>query len=567
MSTEAALLRAIRDQPDEDTPRLVYADFLEEDGASARAEFIRVQIERARLPEGDPLRPPLEDREHELLAEHECDWLGVAPDDTSELEEWTFDRGFVNEVAASPYFMRGPGADLCAAHPVRRWRVQSGQDNMPEDLKEAGQRGWFARLEAVDLSGWYTTLGELSGFLSRSNFGRLRELDLTQRPGLEALPDLLAFAPCRDQLKMLRCGGNMYGEGGRLDAAELIRALAPDCRLEELGVPGTLLLSEDIADLLAARVCSRLTDLDLHHNEIAPDGWTAFRSAPCRLRELDLSHTPLAAISLDRLLGCAALSELRRLHLNGCGSAMANIRALAGSRFWAQAEELRMQQGSIPEASLEPLFTGTGPKALRVLDVAQNWVRDGGVEQLCGAEWAGALTYLDLSQNYLSDNALRTIASSGRFKNLRTLHLNFNSPYHQEGATPGEVITDAGLRALADSPTLANLRVLSVGGTRITAVGVEAVLNGPHWRLSGLNLSHCQLRPAVLDVLAASPRLSRLEVLDLSGNDEIDTDDLEPLAESEYLSPQTELDIRGMYAGDASIRTALRERLGRRLSE
>ena len=56
MSTEAALLRAIRDMPDEDTPRLVYADYLDEDGYSPRAEFIRVQIERSQLPERDPRR-------------------------------------------------------------------------------------------------------------------------------------------------------------------------------------------------------------------------------------------------------------------------------------------------------------------------------------------------------------------------------------------------------------------------------------------------------------------------------------------------------------------------------
>ena len=123
------------------------------------------------------------------------------------------------------------------------------------------------------------------------------------------------------------------------------------------------------------------------------------------------------------------------------------------------------------------------------------------------------------------------------------------------------------MRALAAAPSLANLRVLSVSGTRITAAGVDAVLNGPHWRLAGLWLSHCQLRRDVADVLAASPRLARLQVLDVSMNDDIGADDLAPLAESEYLSPHTELDIRGLYTGNAGVRAALRGRLGRRLSE
>jgi uncharacterized protein (TIGR02996 family) len=50
----AALLRAIRENPDEDTPRLVYADWLDEQGGEsneARSELIRLQIaEAAKLP-------------------------------------------------------------------------------------------------------------------------------------------------------------------------------------------------------------------------------------------------------------------------------------------------------------------------------------------------------------------------------------------------------------------------------------------------------------------------------------------------------------------------------------
>ena len=59
----------------------------------------------------------------------------------------------------------------------------------------------------------------------------------------------------------------------------------------------------------------------------------------------------------------------------------------------------------------------------------------------------------------------------------------------------------------------------------------------------------------------------RLEVLDLSGNDEIDMDDLGPLAESEYLSPQTELDVSRIGGVNRVVVRMLRERLGRRLSE
>lgn len=43
MSEQAAFIKAIVQSPDDDLPRLVYADWLEENGSSDRAEFIRVQ--------------------------------------------------------------------------------------------------------------------------------------------------------------------------------------------------------------------------------------------------------------------------------------------------------------------------------------------------------------------------------------------------------------------------------------------------------------------------------------------------------------------------------------------
>lgn len=48
MTERHAILTAIRENPDDDTPRLVYADWLEEHGEPERAELVRVQVEIAK---------------------------------------------------------------------------------------------------------------------------------------------------------------------------------------------------------------------------------------------------------------------------------------------------------------------------------------------------------------------------------------------------------------------------------------------------------------------------------------------------------------------------------------
>ena len=57
MTDGDALLAAIRVHPDEDVPRLAYADWLDENGQPERAAFIRVQVELARKENRTRLSP------------------------------------------------------------------------------------------------------------------------------------------------------------------------------------------------------------------------------------------------------------------------------------------------------------------------------------------------------------------------------------------------------------------------------------------------------------------------------------------------------------------------------
>src|SRR5262245_2730515 len=74
-----AIFQAVLDEPDEDAPRLILADWLEEHGdrhGRARAELIRVQCELARWVPDLTRREALLARERDLIAAHLDDWLG-----------------------------------------------------------------------------------------------------------------------------------------------------------------------------------------------------------------------------------------------------------------------------------------------------------------------------------------------------------------------------------------------------------------------------------------------------------------------------------------------------------
>jgi uncharacterized protein (TIGR02996 family) len=77
MSDEDKFVHAILDNPDDDTTRLVFADWLEEHGRASHAELIRTQCELARLPkrsrqaEVTARRTELAEREKALLRQPE----------------------------------------------------------------------------------------------------------------------------------------------------------------------------------------------------------------------------------------------------------------------------------------------------------------------------------------------------------------------------------------------------------------------------------------------------------------------------------------------------------------
>ena len=544
-----AFLHAIHASPADDLPRLVYADWLEENRDASRAEFIRVQCELATIDAIDPQRAALEDREHALLNEHEDRWLGES---RPEMTEWEFARGFVQSLTADPF-------DVSESL-LREHTAEIGTF-VGTAFLNANETQWSNRLTHADCSGSVDPIDFLA-HIFQSGWPRLKSLELLRLDGYSNIANMFWVSPLRDQLKHLAFGGRGNTVGETIDETEFLELFAGRS-LESLTAYDCGLTGDGLGYFLAA--FAKLKRLDISDNPIAPDAWRAFvRADPAiRLERLDVSGTPLAGISLHRVLGSRACENLKQLEMNRCGSARANMVTVANSRFWTQATELRAHGGTIPASTLEPLCLVQGPPALRLLDLDDNYLRTEGVRMLCEAPWADGLTWLSLSRNYLDDVSLQVLAQSGRFPHLTALHLSHNNLDLDE--TEGESITHIGIRTLVESGQFANLRILTLANTGIAERSVEAILNESAWRLSGLGIASCALRADTARMIAASPRLARLNWLDLSNNRLLGGDALLPLAESPYLSRLCELDIRGIPVSN-KVRDALRERLGPRLS-
>src|SRR5579872_1801348 len=128
MTEHAGFLKAICDNPEDDTPRLVYADWLDEHGDTARAEFIRVQCQLARsnVPTGKLHR--LRRRERELLLEHEMAWTAPLH---GLVQRARFVRGFPERITVMAEDFLGHGRKLFRLTPVRHVILTEIGDHLP----------------------------------------------------------------------------------------------------------------------------------------------------------------------------------------------------------------------------------------------------------------------------------------------------------------------------------------------------------------------------------------------------------------------------------------------------
>jgi uncharacterized protein (TIGR02996 family) len=312
VSLEEAFLADICEHPDDDAPRLIYADWLEEHGQSERAEFIRVQLELARLSEDAPHWPRLKSREAALREEYEAAWTEPLSDliptsDTPFSPRYEFRRGFIEFLQLEGDAFVRRGADYFARTPLREI--------------------WLPEQEEYD------------ALASCPHLARLSTLNLTcARLSAEFSPDVLISSPylCGLTDFYLRNDPDM----GCLDRSGLV-VLATTPHL------------------------NRLRTLDLSSNWIGDEGVEIVARAHCLsgLEHLHLGQSDIGDAGVRMLAATPALSNLRSLDLEGNPIGEAGLRALLKSRYLKRLTTLYVR-GLIEEEDVTPVY-GATRRALR----------------------------------------------------------------------------------------------------------------------------------------------------------------------------------------------------------
>jgi uncharacterized protein (TIGR02996 family) len=331
MSSEEHFMKAILESPEDDHLRLVYADWLEERG-DPRGEFIRVQYALEEVNGDEAQKHQLLFRQQQLLAEHGDRWAKPIAELTS---DWTFRRGFVEEVSLDAKSIVKGGDAVFQAAPIRRLKIRAADSHFIPELIECP---FLERIAGLDLGG--TGIGDLS-------------------------LQLMVRAPKLRHLRSLILHGNFITlEGART---------------------------------LASR-WEHLEELDLSYNDIDDLGLQALCAAPGfkALRSLDVSSCGITDSGIRTLSGSRLLGQLHSFKVNDNSLGNSAMRMLASSPLSVRLHSLQLASTGIDSLGVQALAAAARLKGLRRLSLAYNTLSDGAANALVLSPHLAGLEALNL---------------------------------------------------------------------------------------------------------------------------------------------------------------------------
>lgn len=470
ISDRDALLAAIRANPEEDTPRLMFADWLDENGDAARAEFIRLQCELGQLADdgsdsqvvyeflrdrdndtrvsadwtqiddGIHRRIALTTRADDLLKQN---WDAWAPKFLKKYKvQWSsFRRGFPHHVRVDDLRkVKEIAQRLRTSTPAVTLVCGNFHEGYVETLAENGLLGWVNGLDVQsevtsglqevarrpeaaamrEITLRYGTVDERVGAITdEPRWIGLRSLDMSESIlGADAAAALF-HAKHLHTLKRLHLHGSDYWNAET--AAAIAASEFPQLNSLRMYRTG---LGDELAEALAGNPhLTNLRSLDLAHNNITGAGLTALLTSPHlrNLAFLSVGYNPAGGLDGKRL-AAAEPGGLRVLHCHGCQFTTIDVRKLVRCPRARSLWYFDLDDTGIGTPAVQEIVQGFGKRCPPIMWLTRNRIDDRGAAKL--AKWKAA-------------------------SNLSLLYVQYNSG-----------MTDTGVRTLLDSPVLANLNGL-----------------------------------------------------------------------------------------------------------
>ena len=347
-----ALLAACKAQPEEDAPRLVLADCLEEHGQPERAEHIRLQLQLARLPDWELTPAEVEHRieelvhrERELEERHSGAWIGALAD-----------------LLKCRYFQRG----LLAG----RLREFPPEGDPLAGLAAVAAWPWLEYLQVADR----LVAQDVARLANSPHLADLSALELLDNGLDDEGAATLAASPYLANLTSLSLWNNRIGDTGA-------RALAASpylARLTSLSLTYIPIGAEGAAALAASPHLANLALLKLESSRIGAEGARALAASPhlARLVELDLRHNDIGDKGARALAASPHLANLRSLDLGYNGIGRPGIKALVASPHLANLHSLTLAGNGILGRDPDPAEgEAEGPMEVRLWREAEAALR------------------------------------------------------------------------------------------------------------------------------------------------------------------------------------------------
>ncbi len=457
-------------------PRLVYADWLDENGDVERAEFIRVQIGLSRCAHTfEPEAIQLAARQKEIWDANGERFKKELPVGFRYSGLNAYQRGFFSHVTSlatnwtnrsdridgiliegltltdtvppkKPFF----DSDSLATVKVLDLSRMQCDDDVAESLANSSTLNALRSLTMNAASVTDVGLGCLAnprGAWAMVNLC-LQSINRVSTKGFASIFQSPAWAT----LKRFEFSGQNLRRLGDSFADAISQS---PVILEKLKMSWAMMTDAGLETLTSTKRLGRLIELSLPGNRISSEGMRLLGDVKSfsELILLDLSGNPIGSGG-STFLSQIAFPKLRNVDLAGCQIGPAGVAAILRSGMLRIATHLCLHANVLGSNGATELGNSKSLEYVQTLSLWSNEIGDAGAVAIANARSLERLTELSLNFNQIGDEGALAIAKAKSLSGLKELSLNSNQ------------IGDEGAMAIATSKVLANVEIIRLGGNK-----------------------------------------------------------------------------------------------------